>query len=480
MTDILAAGPLGPVSTGCPVVARVRRVVETHGDRTAVVAGAERVTYGGLWERIETWRDRVADLGLVPGTVVCVVADGELELPAAFLGVRAAGLVPMLVDGLASASVTGSAMARARPGAVIRLAAGDVERAPGAARALPGEAGYVVFSSGSQGAPKGIAGSARGLAHFLAWEAATLGAGPGTRVAALTSPSFDVVLRDLFLPLVVGGESVLAASEVRVTPAAVLPWLAANRVDVLHAVPSLAARWVEARPDVRLPLRWTLFAGEPLHSRHVERWRAVAPGSRVLNLYGPSETTLAAFWHEVPADPGAGVQPVGRPLPDVALEIEPAPGSTAGRVVISTPHGSLGYLDGTCRPEDQVRLRRAGGRTRFSTQDRGRLDHGDLVVEGRLDTLLKRHGAFVDTARIEAAAAALPGVGAVCCVQVLPSADIVLVVDGPDVPAGLRGLLRSLLRTELPDEVLVLPALPLLAGGKVDRRAVRERVAGRP
>jgi D-alanine--poly(phosphoribitol) ligase subunit 1 len=465
-----------PQAAGCPVAAAVARTVAAYGDHTAVVAGDGTLTYRDLWARAETWRYRFD--GLAPGTVVGVVAGGQAELPAVFLGLRSAGLVPMLVDEMLPAARTGPVLAQARPAAVVRLASGAVSRAAGDARVTPAGTGYVVFSSGTQGAPKGIAGSARGLAHFLAWEAELLGVGPGTRVASLTSPSFDVILRDLLLPLVAGGRSVLAGSTVRMSPKAVLPWLAANPVDVLHVVPSLSARWVEASPGVTVPVGSTLSAGEPLHARHVARWRAVSPGTRLLNLYGPAETTLAAFWHEVPADPAPGVQPVGRPLPGAALDLEPVEGSDAHRVVISTPHGSLGYLGGTCGRADRARLRRAGGLTRFATQDRGRIDGGALVVDGRLDSLVKRNGSFVDTARIEVAAATLPGVGAACCVQVVPSGRIVLAVDGPAAGDGLRARLRDRLGMELPDEVRVLPALPLLAGGKVDRRSVRTLVEG--
>jgi non-ribosomal peptide synthetase component F len=338
---------------------------------------------------------------------------------------------------------------------------------------LPEGTGYVVFSSGSQGSPKGIAGQAAGLAHFIDWEIGTLGVRPGTRTGMLTSPAFDVVYRDLLVPLCAGGELHIAETQVRSTASRVVPWLAEHEVEIVHIVPSLASRW--AATDVRAPaLRWSLFAGEPLYAPHVSRWRAVAPESRVLNLYGPSETTLAKFAYEVPPTPGSGLQPVGRPLPGTRLEFEPA--GAQQRIVISTPYGSLGYLDDTCTPDDARRLRRDANVTRFATQDRGFLDsEGNLVVAGRLDSLVKRNGSFVDLARIEAAAGDLGGVRAACCVQLPLSGRIVLAVEGPgpESLAGLRRQLQPRLGVQLPDRIVAVDALPLLAGGKVDRRAVR-------
>ena len=469
------------VAAPCPVVARIRDVAARHAERTAVVRAGECLSYAELWHSVGLWAKRCDHVGLPPRSPVVIVSDGHLDLPAAFLGVRAAGLVPVLVDGLLPAARVAATVTAARPAAVIRLNDTEPEVVPTAEpRTLPEGTGYVAFSSGSQGTPKGIAGQAAGLLHFLDWEIGRLGLTPGTRTAMLTSPSFDVVLRDLLLPLLAGGELHIAESRVRSAPGLVLPWLAEHAVAVAHVVPSLSARWLAAA-DCSLPaLRWTLFAGEPLYDRHVTRWRSVAPNSRVLNLYGPSETTLAKFCYELPAAPAPGLQPVGRPLPGTEVELEPVTGPggevTAHSVTIGTPHGSFGYLTDTCSAADEQRLRRTDGRTRFRTQDRGRFTaDGDLVVLGRLDSLVKRHGTFVDLANIETAAAALPNVRAACCVQLAPSGRLVLVVEGPDQAAatGFRRPLSPRLGTELPDEIRALPALPRLPSGKVDRAALR-------
>ncbi|WP_307961709.1 AMP-binding protein [Salinispora arenicola] len=130
-----------------------------------------------------------------------------------------------------------------------------------------------------------------------------------------------MVYRDLLLPLCAGGELHVADRAVRFAPPAVLPWLADHGIEVLHAVPSLSARWLDAAGPTLDVLAHTLFAGEPLYGRHVRRWRQAAPRTRVVNLYGPTETTLARFHYEVPADCGTGLQPVGRPLPGGEVEL---------------------------------------------------------------------------------------------------------------------------------------------------------------
>lgn len=464
------------VAAPCPVVARIQDVADRHAERMAVVRAGDSLSYADLWHSVGLWAKRCAHAGLPAGSPVVIVSDGHLDLPAAFLGVRAAGLVPVLVDGLLPAARVAATVGAARPSAVIRLNDRDTEPEIVAtdepARTLPAGTGYVTFSSGSQGTPKGIAGQAAGLLHFLDWEIGRLSLTAGTRTAMLTSPSFDVVLRDLLLPLLAGGELHIAESRVRSAPGLVLPWMAEHAVAAAHIVPSLSARWHAAADHPVPALRWTLFAGEPLYDWHVTRWRSVAPNSRVLNLYGPSETTLAKFCHEVPAEPAPGPQPVGRPLPGTEVELEGADGS----VTIRTPHGSLGYLTDTCSAADEQRLRRVDGTTRFRTQDRGRFTgDGDLVVLGRLDSLVKRNGTFVDLATIETVAATLPDVRAACCVQLVPSGRIVLTVEGPDdaTAAGFRRLLLPRVGAELPDEVRATRSLPRLPSGKVDLAALR-------
>src|SRR5439155_1453100 len=190
--------------------------------RDVVLLVAREVSHQEVHEDLDPLAvgfDSIATLALPAGSLVCLVVDQPGRLPEAFLGVRSAGLVPTLVDGLLPSARVDSTIDAARPAAVIHLSRAEPVAAPaGNRRALPDGAGYVVFSSGSQGAPKGIVGQASGLVHFVDWEAGTLGIRPGTRSAMLTSPSFDVVLRDLLLPLCTGGELHIAGHRVRACP----------------------------------------------------------------------------------------------------------------------------------------------------------------------------------------------------------------------------------------------------------------------
>src|SRR6201999_914767 len=108
-------------------------------------------------------------------------------------------------------------------------------------------------------------------------------------------------------------------------PGRTLRWLDRARVSILHITPSLADLLAGEHADdpAAAPgpgaLRAVLFAGEPLTGQTVRRWRRLCPRATVLNLYGPTETTLAKCWYEVAAQPVPGVLPVGTALPETQV-----------------------------------------------------------------------------------------------------------------------------------------------------------------
>jgi non-ribosomal peptide synthetase component F len=168
---------------------------------------------------------------------------------------------------------------------------------------------YIFFTSGSTGTPKAVIGNHAGLAQFLAWQRQAFAVGPADRCAQLTGASFDVVLRDVFLPLTSGATLVLPPDGV--AGAGMARWLEAEKISLLHTVPSVAETWLPDRAsDVTLAaLKRVFFAGEPLTAALVERWRRAFPAAgEIVNLYGPTETTLAKCAYRVPARKSAGTR----------------------------------------------------------------------------------------------------------------------------------------------------------------------------
>ena len=342
---------------------------------------------GVTWDyaRLERASRKVAasliDLGCPKSTVVAIVGEQTFEMIASALGVLRAGGVLLFLDRRYPETRRQVMLEEANAGILIAvgdlreterwmldhlkvvfahtLLNDDVENEPVIAlfpRIHPHDPAYIFFTSGTTGKPKGILGQHQGLSHFLAWESETFHIGPAHRTAQLSSLSFDPVLRSIFLPLVTGGTLCLPPLDLDIrAPDAVLAWIREEGISVLHAVPSMAQTWIgAASADFQLPdLRFVLMAGEPLYDELARRWQAVFPGE-VINLYGPTETTLTKSCYRVPRPPESGMQPIGQAHSYSELHVlnrrgQPCGIGEPGQIVIRTPFRTLGYL--TPQPE---------------------------------------------------------------------------------------------------------------------------------
>jgi amino acid adenylation domain-containing protein len=348
---------------------------------------------------------------------------------------------------------------------------------------------YVFFTSGSTGKPKGVLGTHAGLAHFLDWQRKSFGVGPGDRCGQLTGLSFDVVLRDVFLALTSGATLVLPAEDDTASGDQTLHWLERENISLLHTVPSVAEMWLmNVPPRVTLAgLRRIFFAGEPLTSALVGRWRRAFPqAGEIVNLYGPTETTLAKCFYRVPTEPCEGVQPLGFTLPNtqalvLTQERKMCGIGEPGEIALRTPFRSLGYVNAPEENERRFIANPFGNEPDdrlYLTGDRGvYAADGLLEFLGRLDDQVKVRGVRVEPMEVALTLKNCPDVAS-CAVVVRED-----VTEGPALVAYVvpaKGFkenpdrLREFLRRRLPAPMLpsafvFLDALPLTPNQKLDR-----------
>ncbi len=354
-------------------------------------------------------------------------------------------------------------------------------------------AAYIFFTSGTTGVPKGVLGTHQGLAHFLNWQRETFSIVPEDRLAQLTGLSFDVVLRDIFLPLTSGATLCLPSPAEDLTPGSILPWMERQQITILHTVPTLAQSWlinVPAGASLR-SLRRIFFAGEPLQSTLINQWRKTfSTSGEIINLYGPTETTLAKCYYRIPANIRPGIQPVGSTLPHTqALLFNPARqlcgiGET-GEIAIRTPFRTKGYLNSSTANQSQFidnPFRSSDTADRiYLTGDRGRyLPDGKLEILGRIDRQVKIRGVRVEPGEIAT------------LLDTHPEIQATVVIAREDIPGDKRLVaycvptqhstptsseLRQFLQQQLPEYMVpsafvLVTTLPLTANGKIDARAL--------
>lgn len=352
----------------------------------------------------------------------------------------------------------------------------------------------IYFTSGSTGRPKAILGRLKGIDHFVRWEIEAVGAGPGTRVTQLTSPSFDGFLKDAFVPLCAGGT--VCAPETRdivLDASQLAEWLDIEQVEVLHCVPSVFRALLNEKPDSRYfeSMKCVVLVGEPLYPADVKRWLDLfGERMKLINIYGTTETSLAKVAYEVrPEDVERPTIPVGKPIKGAAVMImdataKPCHQGTVGEIYIRTPYRSFGYY------KDEERTNEVFVQNPFSkdpndlvhkTGDYGRLlEDGNLEYLGRRDQQVQIRGLRVELGEIENV---LRTHDAVADVAVIDRDDAdgnkflvayVTLTNGTGSDHLREYLAERLPQTMLPSAFVELDELPRTLNGKVDRKALPE------
>lgn len=450
--------------------------------------------------------------GLAQPPVVAILGQRCPGVVAAALAAWLAGAVVMLVDDAlpparvaamldAAGATLGIALGAAAFPATGKLAVLHWDEMPrhAASGSVPepgrqpagGDAAYLAFTSGSTGKPKAILGSHNGLAQFLDWQRALTGIGPGDRVANFTSLSFDVVLRELFLPLT-SGAALCIPDQQELGPAPVAQFLASAGITLLHTVPTLATLWLQRWPDAAAgsALRAVFFAGEPLSDTVVARWRHRFPGCAVYNLYGPTETTLAKCAAQVPDPAPPGIQSIGAAIAGSQVLVLDSGLRLCGRgelgeIVIRSPYRSHGYVaEGVPQPTFIANPWHPGeGDTLYRTGDLGRYEpDGRLAILGRRDDQVKINGVRIELAEVRAAMQACPGIADAYVTVVEQGGAKHLVGFAVAAPAVTAASLGASLRARLaaamvPSRLVLADELPRNANGKVDRQRLLQAAA---
>ena len=532
-------------------------------DTCAFVASAsgEKMTYGELWQRsgaiaaalLEDARDAGES---TPGVKAPVVVYGHKSplMLASFVGCLRAGRAYVPVDSHSvpegrAASITSQVRAASGSSTVLAteplpqtaakeascvvgpMELANIAAAVGAAEVNPAlgvsgeDPAYVIFTSGSTGAPKGVVVTASCVDNFFPWALSVAGVdGPGTRFLNQAPFSFDLSVYELSMSLASGGELFAMEKPTLDRAADMLAFLEKSDPHVWVSTPSFAEMCLANQgfgQGLMPSLRVMLFCGEALPNPVAAELMRRFPGVRVVNSYGPTESTVAVAAVDVDEQMCASPDPlpVGRPRPGTRIRVtDPATGEELpqgewGEVVIVGDTVAKGYLgrddltravfgeeaaDWLPRGEDRAESAAAPCGTcasravrTYRTGDEGMMgEDGLLRFRGRLDLQVKLNGYRLELGEIEDALRALPEVAAAAVVAARKNGKVShlvahVVSAGPREQSDFRcGLaLKDALKARLPHymipkKVVFDEALPMTPNGKLDRRALTAREDG--
>ncbi len=465
----------------------------------AVESNEGSLSYGGLNCRADAVARRLVTAGLRPGARVVLYADKSLETVIAMQAVLRAGAAYVPIDSgtpaLRAATIVmdcrpqfilcdpGLVMDVAEPasalGAVVMplvVESDHLDGDPVFSQSMPDELAYILYTSGSTGAPKGVCISHRNAMSFVDWAVEELGATPEDRFSNHAPFGFDLSVLDLYGAFAAGASVHLVPKVLAYAPAELVGYLRDARITIWYSVPSALILMINAGLLAEPPpprLRAVLFAGEPFPIGFVQQlvdWTS----ARLLNLYGPTETNVCTF-HEVRAidlNRGRPV-PIGRACSGDTVDLlddkgRPCQPGEEGEVVVSGPTVMLGYWG------------REPVSGSYRTGDRGVLGKdGALDYVGRRDDMVKLRGHRIELGDVESALDGHPAVDrsvVVTAGEGVAASLVAFVVPLTDVGPGLvsvKAHLAALLPVSMNVDVLHrISTLPRSANGKIDRHAL--------
>ena len=478
-----------------------------------VVGGAGRgatLSYGDLDRLSDKLAAAIEQMEIEPGCIVGVCLDRSVELLIVMLALFKCGAVYMPLDpdlplerhrfmiedaGCALVVAAGAGLKRLSEGSSrtldLEAAWSEITAAPRrpATRIIDGaDPAYMIYTSGSTGRPKGVLTSHNAYARFAAGLGEYVSVAPSGRVLQLLSPGFDGAMGEIAMALAFGASLHISRREAMVPGAPLHRLLREERITHMWISPS-ALRQLD--PEGLPSLETIMVVGEVIPPGLLRPW---APGRRLINGYGPTETTICATL--MPCEELALLDedvslPIGLPMVETTLRVLDArrrlvPLGVPGELYIGGGKLAIGYyrrpeltaerfvvdLPGALQGE---RLYRTGDRVRFGAD-------GALEFLGRFDDQVKIRGFRVELGEIEQVLARAPGVAAAAVViREASGGDKQIVAywvpstGEAKTAAELRAwLAQYLMDAMLPTFFAKLDGLPLNTNGKVDRRKLPE------
>lgn len=484
----------------------------------ALVFDDQRWTY----QQLDTCASRLArrlrdEHGALPGARIGLCVPRSPDMVVALLAILKAGsayvaldpeqpverMAHMLADSAASiVLVAGGHAAGQFANAAARVVDIDGVAAPPVALADPGvdfpsqtsagDTAYIIYTSGSTGAPKGTVNLHRGPCNRIRALQHQFPLSAADRVMHKTPLGFDVSVWELFWPLSVGATVVLVASQGHKDPLYLARVVAAQRVTVIHFVPSMLQMFLRGIDGAGLgSLRYVMTSGEALSVELQQRSIDVFSGATLVNHYGPTETGIEVSWWPFNTLRADRAVPIGRPIANCRLHVldalgQPVPIGVTGELHIGGIQVGEGYLNNPVLTAERfVTLSPVGMPERlYRTGDLARwLPDGQVEYLGRLDSQVKLRGMRVELAEIERRAREHARIEDAVVLVTGELADqhlmcyLVARAGVQDSPDNLVADVRQFLSRTLPGYMthcryVLLEQLPLSPNGKVDRQAL--------
>jgi amino acid adenylation domain-containing protein len=484
----------------------VHELFEQQAERTpdsvALVFEGQQLSYAELNARSNRLAFHLLQHGVGDQTPVGLCLERSLDLVVSILGILKAGgiYVPLdaeypiqrTVNMLQCAQVcivlTQRSFANSIPNTAKRLLIEDVAdfQDPQVTGLLPKNVSskstaYVIFTSGSTGVPKGVAVTHASAVNLLSWAGTKLFKAGTNCLLGVAPATFDISIAEFFAPLMIGGTTILVDRQTTKDPIALISEIALQKHCVVQATPATWSSILECNWNAQ-GCNTAISTGEYLPPS--VRTRLIELGLRVLDIYGPTETTIWSTYREVIE--GEEVSSIGRPISNTQVYVldshrELLPIGVPGELYIGGDGVARGYMNRPDLTAERFVPNRFSNNSDSKLYRTGDLccwrDNGTLEYLSRIDHQVKLRGFRIELGEIESVLSQHPSIAQ--CVVILREdrpGDKRLVAyytqRGEQTSSVLE--LRESLGSKLPEYMVPaayvrLDALPLTPSGKIDR-----------
>lgn len=361
-------------------------------------------------------------------------------------------------------------------------------------KVLSDDIAYLIFTSGSTGKPKGVPVTHKNIMHFVNCLRERYGFDETDRFSQMPDITFDLSVFDIW-PCWHSGACLCCVPETHLIGPE--KFIKNQQLTVWISVPSAIEcmnRLGQLKENNFSTIRWSLFCGEPLPQKNVEKWSVAASNSKIENLYGPTEVTGAFTWYWWESDKSLkessdGIVPIGEPFPGMKVAIvdeqfKPVREGEIGEIVVSGPQVTSGYWNDPHQTEEryiELDWVNEPANRWYRTGDLAKIVYRKVLVhKGRVDNQIKVRGFRVELGEIEK------------ILRDETNTTQVAVIGWPKLSSGFGGVIAFLSDPKcnqnyilgkckeklppymVPKEIHFLKEMPLNVNGKIDRKKLLE------
>ena len=488
--------------------------VKRTPERIALKHGDEQLTYAQLDARANRLAHCLRKKGVGPDVLVGLYFERGVDLVVAILAILKAGGAYLPFDPLYPPDRITFMLEDAQPRVLLTepkheafcralqanelvvvddAALRDEPTTPPADATRPEHLAYCIYTSGSTGKPKGALIEHRQVVRLMINDRLPFTFGADDVWTLFHSCCFDFSVWEMYGALLYGGRLVIVPRAVAQDPAAFVELAARERVTVLNQTPTSFYNFAREalRQSAKLALRYVIFGGEALLPLHLREFKAAHPATRLVNMYGITETTVHVTVTEVSdEDIATNRSNVGGPIPTtttylVDAQLKLVPAGVPGEICVGGEGVGRGYL----RRDELTRQRfianpyRPAERLYRSGDLARQLPDGKLVYLGRIDDQVQIRGFRVELGEIKTRLLTHPAIADVEVIARTLQGDALELVAYyvPKAEVNVTDLRRHIVAAlpdyMVPSAFVPLTALPLTSNGKVDRRALPEPAA---